>query len=148
MGGRAPGPEGGAYLRLVVLGALIGIPAALLAAGFLGLVHYAEQWLWHDLPAALGAPSPPLYLLGVSPTLAIVVGTAAGMAAQTRLLVSPLVFAALLAGKPGVDAVPAAVLASAAAWLTATALSDPRLRRPGFRLPRRPVPPGGRRAPT
>jgi hypothetical protein len=31
------------YLRLILLGALIGIPAALVAAGFLGLVHYLQH---------------------------------------------------------------------------------------------------------
>lgn len=60
---------------------------------------------------------------GVSPTLAIAVGTAAGMAAQARLLFSPLIFATLLVGRAGTDAVPAAVLASAAAWLVSRALA-------------------------
>ena len=58
----------------------------------------------------------------MSPTLAIAVGAAAGMAAQTRLLLASLLFAALLVGTAGVDAVPAAVLAAAAAWLTVSAL--------------------------
>jgi hypothetical protein len=35
-----------------------------------------------------------------------------------------MLFAALLVGSQGVDAVPAAVLATAAAWLTATALDS------------------------
>jgi len=45
-------PEMGAwgYLRLVLLGAVIGIPAALLASAFLAFVHDLEHWLWHDLP--------------------------------------------------------------------------------------------------
>ena len=51
------------YLRLVALGALIGIPAALVAALFLALVHDMEHWLWHDLPDALGHSSPPWYLV-------------------------------------------------------------------------------------
>ena len=34
-----------AYLRLVALSALIGIPAALVAAMFLALVHTLEGWL-------------------------------------------------------------------------------------------------------
>jgi H+/Cl- antiporter ClcA len=55
---------------------------------------------------------------GVSPTLAIAVGAAAGMAAGTRLLITSTLFASLLVGSAGVDAVPAAVLAAAAAWLT------------------------------
>jgi hypothetical protein len=41
-------PEPGAwgYLRLVPLGAVIGIPAALLASVFLSFVHHLEHWLW------------------------------------------------------------------------------------------------------
>jgi H+/Cl- antiporter ClcA len=53
----------GAYLRLVALGAVVGIPAALAAALFLALVHDIEQWLWHDLPEALGHSGPPWYLV-------------------------------------------------------------------------------------
>jgi H+/Cl- antiporter ClcA len=53
----------GTYLRLVGLGALIGIPAALVAALFLALVHDIEHWLWHDLPETLGHSSPPWYLV-------------------------------------------------------------------------------------
>jgi chloride channel protein, CIC family len=60
--------------------------------------------------------------LDTSATLAVAVGTAAGMAAATRLLISALVIAALLVGTGAVDAVPPAVLAAAAAWLTASAL--------------------------
>jgi H+/Cl- antiporter ClcA len=55
---------------------------------------------------------------GVSPTLAVAVGTAAGMTATTRLMLTPIVFSALLVGHNGADTVSAAVLASAAAWLT------------------------------
>ena len=58
----------------------------------------------------------------VSPTLAIAVGTAAGAAAQTRLLITPILLASVLVGTQGADAVPAAVLASAAAWLTMAAI--------------------------
>lgn len=56
-------PSGPAYLRLVALGALIGIPAALVAAGFPALVHELEDVLWHDLPDQLGHSSPPWYLV-------------------------------------------------------------------------------------
>jgi H+/Cl- antiporter ClcA len=52
-----------AYLRLVVLGGVIGIPAALVASVFLAFVHDLEHWLWHDLPSALGESSPPWYLV-------------------------------------------------------------------------------------
>jgi hypothetical protein len=56
-------PDALAYLRLVGLGAAIGIPAALLAAVFLALVHDLEHWLWDDLPSSLGYTSPPWYLV-------------------------------------------------------------------------------------
>jgi H+/Cl- antiporter ClcA len=56
-------PDALAYLRLVGLGAVIGIPAALLAAVFLALVHDLEHWLWDDLPSSLGYTSPPWYLV-------------------------------------------------------------------------------------
>ena len=57
------GLDGRAYLRLVLLGAAIGVPAALVAALFLALVHDLEHWLWHDLPDALGHSSASWYLV-------------------------------------------------------------------------------------
>jgi H+/Cl- antiporter ClcA len=70
-----------AYLRLVALGALIGIPSALLAALFLAFVHDIEDWLWHDLPDALGYSSVPWFLVVFLP----VVGACIVLAAR-RLL--------------------------------------------------------------
>jgi H+/Cl- antiporter ClcA len=58
----------------------------------------------------------------VSPTLAVAVGTAAGMAAQARLIVTPVLLAALLVGSNGLDTVSAAVLATAGAILTMSAI--------------------------
>jgi H+/Cl- antiporter ClcA len=52
----------------------------------------------------------------VSPTLAVAVGAAAGMAAMTRLLITPVLFAALLVGHAGLNVAPEAVLAASAAW--------------------------------
>ena len=60
--GTSPQITGRAYLRLILLGAAIGIPASLLAVGFLAAVHELEDVLWHDLPDALGRKSPPWYL--------------------------------------------------------------------------------------
>ncbi|NUR72143.1 MAG: chloride channel protein [Hamadaea sp.] len=77
-----------------------------------------------------GGPIFPAVFLGVaiaslgvvwfdaSPTLALAAGAGAGMAAQTRLIFSPLLFAGLLVGASSLDAIPPAVLAVAAAWLT------------------------------
>jgi H+/Cl- antiporter ClcA len=73
--------QGAAYLRLILLGALIGIPAALVAAGFLAFVHLLEEWLWDDLPSALGSSSPPWYLVIGLP----VVGALVVVAARTLL---------------------------------------------------------------
>jgi H+/Cl- antiporter ClcA len=60
--------------------------------------------------------------LDVSPTLAVACGTAAGMAAMTRLVFSALLFASLLVGLRGLDAIPAAVFAATAAWVTMATL--------------------------
>ena len=78
---QTPQITGGAYLKLIGLGALIGIPAALLAAGFLALIHELENVLWHELPDALGYDTPPWYLVLLLP----VVGAALVLAAR-RLL--------------------------------------------------------------
>ena len=64
----------------------------------------------------------PVLWFGTSPTLAVAIGSAAGMAAMTRLLIAPALFASLLVGSAGLDAVPAAVIAAAAAWLATAAL--------------------------
>ncbi len=72
--------QGTAYLRLVLLAAAIGIPAAFLAAVFLAFVHWLEHWLWTDLPHDLGASAPPWYLVLGLP----VVG--AGIVIAARLL--------------------------------------------------------------
>jgi H+/Cl- antiporter ClcA len=79
---------------------------AIFPAVFLGVAMASLSVVWFD----------------VSPTLAIAVGTAAGMAAQTGLLFSPILFASLLVGKAGTDAIPATVLATVATWLTKAAL--------------------------
>lgn len=83
-----------------------------------------------------GGPVFPAVFLGVavamccviwfdaSPTWAVAVGTAAGMTAGTRLVFSSLLLGSLLVGSSAIDALPAAVLASAASWITTSAL-DP-----------------------
>jgi H+/Cl- antiporter ClcA len=74
-----PTPQlgGAAYLRLILLGAAIGIPAALVAALFLALVHDLEHWLWHDLPDALDYSSPPWFLVVGLPVVGALIVVAA-----------------------------------------------------------------------
>jgi H+/Cl- antiporter ClcA len=67
----------GEYLRLVALGAAVGLPAALIAALFLALTHEVEGWLWDDLPDALGRSSPPWYLVVGLPVAGALVVVAA-----------------------------------------------------------------------
>jgi H+/Cl- antiporter ClcA len=69
--------SGPAYLRLVLLGVVIGIPAALVAALFLAFVHEAEHWLWTDVPQHLGESSPPWYLVIFLPAIGGVLVAAA-----------------------------------------------------------------------
>jgi H+/Cl- antiporter ClcA len=57
----------------------------------------------------------------VSPTAAVAMGCAAGVTAVTRLVVASLVIATLLVGSSGVNAIPVAVMAAAASWLTVNA---------------------------
>ncbi|MFW0792297.1 chloride channel protein [Gordonia sp. CPCC 205515] len=63
-------------------------------------------------------------MFGSSITWAVAVGAAAGMTAGTGLVFSSLTLALLLTGSPGIDALPAAVLAVVAAWLTKAILSE------------------------
>ncbi len=58
--------------KLAGLGALIGVPTGLVAFGFITLVHWLEDWLWTDLPDALGADAPPWYLVLGLPVLGAV----------------------------------------------------------------------------
>ncbi len=74
-------PQGATVLRLVLLGAVIGIPAALAAVAFFTAVHYLEELIWHALPTALGAATPPWYLVVFLP----VVGGAIVAAARIAL---------------------------------------------------------------
>jgi len=47
------------YLGLLVFGALIGVPVAAIAFGFLKLVDVGEEWAFTTLPDALGFSTPP-----------------------------------------------------------------------------------------
>lgn len=69
----APAADSGRLLRLVVLGALLGIPAALASVALLGAVHELEHWLWHDLPHHLGYDDAPWFLVIGLPVVGAVV---------------------------------------------------------------------------
>lgn len=49
------------YLGLLVFGALLGVPIAAIAYGFLKLVDLGEDWAFTSLPDALGFSSPPVW---------------------------------------------------------------------------------------
>ena len=86
-----------------------------LASGFRGGPIFPAIFI------GIGIATFPVIWFDMSPTVALAMGAAAGMAAQSRLLLSSMLLAAILVGSQGADAVPAAVLAAAAAWLSATA---------------------------
>jgi H+/Cl- antiporter ClcA len=102
-----------------------------LATGFRGGPIFPAVFL------GVGMAAFAVELFGTSPTFAIAVGCAAGMAAQTRLVVTSMLFAALLVGSPGFDAVAGAVFATVASYLTVQALD-----------PRRPAPAGPQAQPA
>jgi chloride channel protein, CIC family len=108
--------EGSTAVLLLILVAKALAYAVSLASGFRGGPIFPAVFV------GIGIATFPVIWFDVSPTLAIAVGAAAGMAAQTRLILTAMLFAALLVGGQGLDAVPAAVLAASAAWITVTAL--------------------------
>jgi H+/Cl- antiporter ClcA len=87
-----------------------------MASGFRGGPIFPALFL------GIGVATLPVVWFDVSPTLAVAIGAAAGMAAQTKLILSSILFSALLVGSNGIDTVSAAVFAAATAWLTVTAL--------------------------
>jgi H+/Cl- antiporter ClcA len=107
---------------LLILAAKAAAYAVSLASGFRGGPIFPAVFL------GIGIATLPVVWFDVSPTFAIAVGAAAGMAAHSGFVLTSMLFAALLVGSSGLDAVPAAVLATVAAWLTRSALSRPALR--------------------
>jgi len=92
--------------------------AVSLVAGFRGGPIFPAVFL------GIGIATLPVVWFDVSPTFAVSVGAAAGMAAYGRFVLTAMLFAALLVGSQGFDTIPGAVLAAAAAWLTVTAMDQ------------------------
>ena len=90
--------------------------AICLSCGFRGGPIFPAVFL------GIGVATLPVVWFDVSPTFAVAVGAAAGMAGHSKFIVTSMLFAALLVGTDGFDAIPGAVLAAAAAWITVTAL--------------------------
>jgi H+/Cl- antiporter ClcA len=109
----------GILLVLVVAKALAY--AVSLVAGFRGGPIFPAIFL------GIGIATLPVIWFDMSPTFAIAIGAAAGMAAHSQLLLSAMLLGALLVGSDGVDTVPGTVLAAAAAWITARALHERRV---------------------
>ena len=107
--------EGSAGILLVLVVAKALAYAVSLGCGFRGGPVFPAIFIGVGV-AALAAMA-----FDLSPTLAASIGTAAGMAAMTKLVFSSILFAGLLTGTAGLDALPAAVLAAVAAWLVRTA---------------------------
>jgi H+/Cl- antiporter ClcA len=93
--------------------------AVSLSCGFRGGPIFPAVFL------GVGLATLPVVWFDVSPTFAVAVGAAAGLAAEARLVLSAMLFGALLVGSGGLDAVPGTVLAAAAAWMTIMALDPP-----------------------
>lgn len=91
-----------------------------LATGFRGGPIFPAVFL------GVGVAAFAVQSFGTSPTFAIAIGCAAGMAAQTRLVVTSMLFAALLVGSGGFDAIAGTVFATVASYVTAQALDPPR----------------------
>ena len=110
--------EGSAKIVLVLVVAKALAYAVCLGCGFRGGPVFPAIFLGIGL-AVLG-----VIAFDVSPTLAVAVGTAAGTVAATGLLFASVLFAAVLVGTAGLDAIPAAALAAVAAWLTRAAVVE------------------------
>ena len=104
----------------VTVAALVALKAisygVSLGSGFRGGPIFPAVFL------GVGLASLPVVWFDASPTWAVAVGAAAGMAAETHLMVAPLLFSTLLVGTSGLDTAPAAVLAATGAWLVGAAL--------------------------
>ena len=71
---RGPFPT---LIRLVLYGAIIGIPAALFSLAFFTAAHYLEDFLWTGVPELLGSDDLPAYLIVGLPVVGALIVAAA-----------------------------------------------------------------------
>src|SRR5690606_13676848 len=65
------------YLGLLAFTAILGMPLAAAAYGFLALVHFLEEWVYDDLPQTLGLATEPWWWpLVVVPIAGVLTGAA------------------------------------------------------------------------
>jgi H+/Cl- antiporter ClcA len=112
--------EGSTGVIVVLLVAKALAYAVSLACGFRGGPIFPAAFL------GVGIATLPVVWFDASPTFAIAVGAAAGLAAESRLILTAILFGSLLVGTAGLDAVPAVVLSAAAAWIVTTAVDQRR----------------------
>jgi H+/Cl- antiporter ClcA len=110
--------EDSSRIVLVLLAAKALAFAVCLGCGFRGGPVFPAMFL------GIGLATLAVIAFDISPTLAVAIGTAAGMAAMTRLVFSGLLLAGLLVGTAGIDAIPVAALAAVTAWLVMAAIAD------------------------
>ena len=98
--------------------------AVSLGSGFRGGPVFPSIFLGTSVAVAIGT------LNHMSPTVALAIGAACGMAAFTRLIVTSSILALLLTGLPGVGAAPCAVLGAVAAWVVSLTIERRRNPKP------------------
>ena len=108
--------ESSAWLVLAVIAAKVLGFALCLGVGFRGGPVFPAIFIGAGVATLIGMP------FGMSATVALAIGIAAGMTSFTRLVFSSLVFTLLLEGTQGLSTAPVAVLAAATAWLVGHAL--------------------------
>src|SRR5215216_6203022 len=57
------------YMRVLLVAAVLGVPAAIGAAGLLAAIHGVTTLAWNDIPDAAGWTSPPAWYVVLVPAL-------------------------------------------------------------------------------
>jgi len=103
------------FVALVTAGKVLAY-AICLGAGFRGGPIFPAIFIGVGVAMLVGE------LFNMSPTVALGIGTACGMAAFSRLIFSSLVLTLLIVGGENSDVIPAAVMAACTGWVVAKSL--------------------------